>query len=633
MENLTNCNIKDTTTLIAEIDDAINDFKSLVTASNALINLKPETKLYEKILIKISTGLKSEELPFSVTQMDAFPYAKLSDILRDAELTNAEIAERESNSFNSKCIISTWFIKDFHEVDLFLKSALKYIDNQMPNFRQKKCIANIIKRCTKNKAGTRILPTVGNLRLIFGNDPNLKDLIAYDHFIGNTIFLKCAPWHNQKYFTDSQNWADVDTSRLKIYLRENYMEFVDPKLEDFLIEEAYIHEFNRVQQFIETLPAWDGVPRAEEIFIKYLQVDDTPFAREVTLNWLLGAMARIYHPGCSYQNVLILHGNQGIGKSHIIEKLGGAFYIALQDAVDDNHAEDAVKNAWIVELKELASLRKAELNRIKAFVESSEATRRFAYDKNTTTRKRHCVFVGTVNDDEFLRDQTGNRRYKILHCNLPREHYIEGLTDEIVKQIWAEVYVKYCEMFKYRFDETKLQLSAEAKIESAKIEQNYLQDDGLLSEVKAFVDKKIPPQFIWQLMTKDERQKFFVEGKITFEQTELNNRARAEYPKAQAQEVINQIYSFLEGNNPFTRKETITRAGKAIDIWHIYGAEQRMHICAAEVYNEYFNSDRRATIYKINELLPKLDGWTLGQRFQKKDKVYTDQKKVYCRQQ
>ena len=626
-------NIKDTTTLIAEIDDAINDFKSLVTAPNALINLKPETKLYEKILIKISNGLKEGTLPFPVTQMDAFPYAKLSDILQDAEITNAAINEQESDSFNSKCIMSTWFIKDCHEVDLFLQSALKYIDNQMPNFRQKKCIANIIKRCTKNKAGTRILPTVGNLRLIFGNDPNLKDLIAYDHFVGNTIFLKRAPWHNQKYFTDSQNWADVDTSRLKIYLRENYMEFVDPKLEDFLIEEAYIHEFNRVQQFIETLPNWDGVPRAEEIFIKYLQVDDTPFAREVTLNWLLGAMARIYHPGCSYQNVLILHGNQGIGKSHIIEKLGGAFYIALQDAVDDNHAEDAVKNAWIVELKELASLRKAELNRIKAFVESSEATRRFAYDKNTTTRKRHCVFVGTVNDDEFLRDQTGNRRYKILHCNLPREHYIEGLTDEIVKQIWAEVYVKYCEMFKYRFDETKLQLSAEAKIKSEEIEQNYLQDDGLLSEVKAFVDKKIPPQFIWQLMTKDERQKFFVEGKITFEQTELNNRARAEYPKAQAQEVINQIYSFLEGNNPFTRKETITRAGKAIDIWHIYGAEQRMHICAAEVYNEYFNSDRRATIYKINELLPKLDGWTLGQRFQKKDKVYTDQKKVYCRQQ
>lgn len=478
----------------------------------------------------------------------------------------------------------------------------------------------------------KVASTVKNMREIFRQDTNLCELIGYDTFSASHVLLKCPYWRNAKTFRIYDEWTDDDDAQLRIYLRENYNGFHNKELvEDYLIEESRNHEFNRVQEYFYKLPKWDNVPRAEELFIKYLGVEDTAFAREVTLNWLIGAVSRAFFAGCRYQTVLILHGKQGIGKSYILERLGGEFYISLQDAVDDSHAEDAVQRAWIVELKELASLRKAELNHIKSFLEVQQVTRRFAYQRKATTIKRHCVFAGTVNDDEFLRDHTGNRRFIILHCNNAMNTHVEGLTDEIVKQIWAEVYCKYKRKFVSGFNEDKLRLSAEVMHIAEDTAQLHVQDDGLLSEIKAFVDKKIPPRFIWQLMTREERIKFFTDGHIVFNQGELNARIRNTCAEETVQSTVDELDSFLrEGADPHNVL-SYTRKGE-FDSWYIYGYKLRERICAAEIFNECFNANKgRATTRLIAELLPKLDGWTLGQRLRDKDTVYKDIKKPYVR--
>ena len=134
-----------------------------------------------------------------------------------------------------------------------------------------------------------------------------------------------------------------------MYLRTNYADIEHKqRIEDSVIHFANQNSFNPVKEYFRKLPNWDGIPRAEELFIKFLRVDDTPFAREVTLNWLIAAVTRIFRPGCNYSTALVLQGQQGIGKSYIPERLGGEWYGAVIDNVDDPHCLDALQNIWIV---------------------------------------------------------------------------------------------------------------------------------------------------------------------------------------------------------------------------------------------------------------------------------------------
>ena len=488
-----------------------------------------------------------------------------------------------------------------------------------------------------NKKGERlyILPTSRNIRTIFNNDPNLKNLIGYDEFNGAIALTKRPAWSHYKRFTPE--WTDTDDAQLRMYLRENYAEFqADKLITQAVISISQERIFNAVKNYFARLPKWDGTPRAETLFIKYLRVEDTPYAREITLNWLTAAVARIYEPGCRYQTALVLQGAQGIGKSYIIELLGGKWYLELTDSVDDSHASDAIKKGWIVELKEMAAMRKAEINAVKAFIERASEKRREPYAKIATETPRHCVFAITVNDSEFLRDQTGNRRYMILKCNSEKLGYVDGLTVEEIKQVWAEVLVKYNEMFKNGFDEKKLSLSRETALKAEEVATRYLQDDGMAGEVKAFLDKKILPQYIWQLLTREERRKFFADGRLVLPDglADLNKRRRARGGKEDdVQHDVNLISSFLDGvaGKNFVRRNEIKRGDDTITEYIAYGSEYRQHICAAEIFNECFGSDKRKSMYRINEIFINLDGWTLGARLRNTDSVYFDQRKPYYR--
>ena len=488
-----------------------------------------------------------------------------------------------------------------------------------------------------NKKGERlyILPTSKNIRTIFNNDPNLKNLIGYDEFNGAIALTRRPAWSHYKRFTPE--WTDTDDAQLRMYLRENYAEFqADKLITQAVISISQERIFNAVKNYFARLPKWDGTPRAETLFIKYLRVEDTPYAREITLNWLTAAVARIYEPGCRYQTALVLQGAQGIGKSYIIELLGGKWYLELTDSVDDSHASDAIKKGWIVELKEMAAMRKAEINAVKAFIERASEKRREPYAKIATETPRHCVFAITVNDSEFLRDQTGNRRYMILKCNSEKLGYVDGLTVEEIKQVWAEVLVKYNEMFKDGFDEKKLSLSRETALKAEEVATRYLQDDGMAGEVKAFLDKKILPQYIWQLLTREERRKFFADGRLVLPDglADLNKRRRARGGKEDiVQHDVNLISGFLDGvaGKNFVRRNEIKRGDDTITEYIAYGSEYRQHICAAEIFNECFGSDKRKSMYRINEIFINLDGWTLGARLRNTDSVYFDQRKPYYR--
>ncbi|MBR0060054.1 MAG: MerR family transcriptional regulator [Selenomonadaceae bacterium] len=482
--------------------------------------------------------------------------------------------------------------------------------------------------------------TAANAKLIFMHDPVLDGLIGRDEFQQADVFLKPPPWNDSPLCIGS-TFKDSDAAHVRVYLAETYEDFGSvQKIDDMLTVTADKNSFHPVKDWLKNLPAWDGKPRAETLFVDFLRVDDTPFAREVTLNWLTAALARIVYPGCNYQTALVLHGNQGIGKSYILERLGGRWYGVLSDSIDDPHALDTINSLWICELKEFRAARKADVNTLKAFIDTAVDTRRAAYERRPKPYPRHVVFGITVNDDGFLNDLTGNRRFPILECKSTRGEYVEGLTDEYVAQVWAEVKAKFKEKFFVNgkmIQDLKvvgklLELSREAKRQVEAVAEKFLRDDGLANEIQGCLDKPIPPQVIWLTLTRNERRRFMDDAKIYVGggKRELERRIKSRTQrKSSIDSDVDELYSLLTTAANDGTLYTKTGDNEALII---FGTELRNHICAAEIRAEFFApTDKRNNMTRINELLPTIEHWHTGARMRNLDPEYPDQKKVFYR--
>ena len=481
---------------------------------------------------------------------------------------------------------------------------------------------------------TRVEATQKNADLIFTFDPYIDGLFGYDQFQQADVFLKPPIWNPDAKKGDE--WKDRDDAQLQAYLRKTYIEFTSEKLTlNSVTVYSDAHKFHEVKNFFFNLPTWDGKPRAKKLFVKFLGADDSPYVREVTLNILTAAIARIFHPGCDYQLAPILLGEQGIGKSHILGKLFGKWYGSLVDDVGDPHAIDAIQKLWGVEIKEMAAMKK-DVDANKRFIDSAKDTRRQAYARRAITIPRHCVFVITTNNKMCLTDMTGNRRYPIIVCHNKPRHYVEGLTDEYIRQVWAEVFAHYNELFKDGFDEKKLELSRDSQILSDEIAEEYLRDDGLATEIQGYLDTPILPLILWHLLTREERRKFIADGRLVIIDavSEFNHRRRARGGRQDTvQRDVDLITSCLSPaqNKHWLRIERKTIQGNDVDEFILYGSELRQHICVTEIYTECFGNDRRKSPTRIHEVLNNLDGWHLGARIRNLDPAYPDQKKVFYR--
>ena len=485
-------------------------------------------------------------------------------------------------------------------------------------------------RLNNRQEPVEVKAVAANADKIFTYDPTLDGLTGYDEFQQAYVFLKAPPWKRDAKFGDE--WKDDDDAHIRNYLRRTYTEFSNKNLvDDWLTEYAMRHSFHEVKDFFCNLPEWDGTPRAETLFIKFLRADDTPYTREVTLNWLTAAVARIFHAGCEYQLAPILLGEQGIGKSYIVNRLGNKWYGSLVDDVADPHAIDAIQKLWIVEVKEMASMKK-DVDANKRFIDAAEDTRRAAYERRATKIKRHCVFIITTNNRMCLSDLTGNRRFPVILCHGKSRNYVTGLSDKFIAQVWAEVFHHYNELFIDGFDPAKLELSRAAQIYSDEVAEQFIRDD-LGEDIKSFLDTKIPPEIIWRELSKDERRRFFTDGniKLVDGQRDLNSRIRARCGR-KAQPIIDKLDDTLRSSNTFITEHNIKRNGEDLTELWIYGSEYRQHICPAEIFNEAFDkADRRKSIPNILAVLNRIDGWTLGRRIRNVDPAYKDQKIVYYR--
>ena len=563
----------------------------------------------------------------------------IDEALDDLPALEAEAAETQAKDKADKqeqaALQKVAFIKDKNTRADFVK-----LQNSPPSKERNLAMINIIRDnldWATTKAGKRKYPlaTAANFRRILTFDPLICGLFGYEEFKGEIVFIR-QPYWSKSSCVNSQ-WTDFDDSRLRIHLRENYADICSKLTTDDLFNVvAKENSFNIVKDYLESLPSWDGVKRAESLFIDFLKVEDTPFARAVTFKWLLAAVCRIFYPACTFQAAIVLQGNQNVGKSYILERLGGAWYGCLIDDVDDTHAVDAIKNLWIVELKEMAAARKSEINATKSFLERPADNYRAAYAKRVQTFKRHCVFAISVNDRQFLRDLTGNRRYWILESPLAEFEYVnklpngESLSVEYIQQIWAEVFETFKELTADGFNDKVLELPLEFKLQAESVAEKFTVNDGLASEIGAFLNIPIPPPIIWGVLTKTEKRNFFKQNYIELDDGDWQQRKKRLKTETDKEE----FDAALDPSSKFIRTiETPRGKDHSTLSVAVYGSYIRQKTCASEILNECFTSgDNRKKIFRIVEVLNNLDGWRKFEGKREKDfNGYGDQKRIYFR--
>ena len=260
--------------------------------------------------------------------------------------------------------------------------------------------------------------------------------------------------------------------------------------------------YHPIKEYFEGLPEWDGVVRAERVLIDYLGATDNEYVRAVTRKTLCAAVDRVFHPGKKFDNMTVLNGAQGIGKSTLITRLGGDWYsdsLNISD-MNDKTAAEKLQGYWILEIGELAGMKKADIDKVKAFISRQDDKYRASFGRRVTPHPRQCVFFGTTNSENgYLRDITGNRRF--WNVKVPGGSDLKpwDLTQEVVDQIWAEV---LCLVKKGE----KLYLDADVEA-MARIEQNAaMEQDEREGFVREYLDMLLPTN--WDSLDIYKRQDY-----------------------------------------------------------------------------------------------------------------------------
>lgn len=348
----------------------------------------------------------------------------------------------------------------------------------------------------RNNTTGAIAKTTNNVLAILENDPLLRGRIATDDFSHRGIVLDTLPWDKKR--TGRRPWDDNDESGARWYMEMTYGITGKDKITDALSLCGRNHAFDDVKDYLNGLE-WDGVPRLDTLFIDYLGAEDNAYVRAVTRKAFTAAVARTYKPGTKFDIMTILYGRQGIGKSTILRKMGR--YKWFTDSIrtfEGKEVCELIQGMWIIEISELEALNKADSNRVKQIMAQEIDRFRAAYGRHVQDCPRRCIFFGTTNNSEFLRDVTGNRRFWPIDAgeHEPTKSVFNDLDNE-VDQLWAEA------VYRYRAGEMltlpkELEERAQTAQEEHRIVSAY---EGI---VRDYLERKVPAN--WSRMTLAERQ-------------------------------------------------------------------------------------------------------------------------------
>ena len=397
-------------------------------------------------------------------------------------------------------------------------------------------------------------PSNKNIVLILENDKNLKNKIAYNLFSNRTMIRGDLPWRKVVDKEQGDIWQDSDDANLRMYMEVAYNIVSPYKIYDGIAIVEKRNQYHPIRDYLNSLH-WDKVHRIDNLMIDYLGADSCAYTKAITRKMLVAAVARVFNPGIKFDYMMVLVGKQGIGKSYLISLLGKNWYSDSINTVQGKEAYEQLQNAWILEMAELSATKKAESEAVKHFISKTEDSYRQAYGRRVETFKRQCVFFGTTNESEFLKDRTGNRRYwpLVVGKNKPKKDLFKDLDTYELNQIWAEA------MHFYKNNE-KLILEDEVLKEATLRQEKHLESNSKEGMIKEFLNMKLPTN--WDAMDIYARRRYISENE------------------------------FLDLQEDFVL---------------------RNKVCSVEIWVELFGGDmknfNRGSSLEINEILRKIEGW------------------------
>jgi predicted P-loop ATPase len=281
-----------------------------------------------------------------------------------------------------------------------------------------------------------IKPILANAITALNSAAEWHEVLAYDEFRQRAITQRAIPWSAGPLV-----WTDTDDLNLADWLQRQFID-VSPSVAGQAVQKvAHERRVHPVREYLTTLQ-WDGQPRLDTWLSRYLGAipdENAEYLAAVGARFLISAVARVMRPGCKADCCLILEGAQGIRKSTALRTLAGQWFTDELADLSNKDSSMQVSGVWIVELAELDAMSRSEAGRVKAFLSRSLDRYRPPYGHRVTEVPRQCVFAGSVNHNDYLRDETGGRRFWPVVCGVID---IESLARDR-DQMWAEALARY----------------------------------------------------------------------------------------------------------------------------------------------------------------------------------------------
>ncbi|MFC5532256.1 VapE domain-containing protein [Cohnella yongneupensis] len=367
---------------------------------------------------------------------------------------------------------------------------------------------------TDKKNPSKVLPTSANVELILKNGP-FRNVLAYDDFLYTEVIRQRLPWRDRKRPNlEYEPWLGDDDALLQHYLGSVYRIQSKALVLNALKSVAHQNEFHPIKEYL-TAQVWDRAERLDRLFVVYLGADDSPYVRTVTRKMFVAAVARIFEPGCKFDHMLVLVGPQGAHKSTILQMLGRRWFSDSLKSFDTKEAGEHMQSAWIFEFGELAAMKKAAVEEIKAFITKRSDKYRVAFDRIVSDFPRKCVFFGTTNNYNFLKDDTGNRRFWPVDVdpNKRIKNVFIDLTEYEIGQIWAEA------VYHFRRGES-LKLPDELEAAARVIQSDHEEDDPRLGLIEEYLETRLPTS--WNDLEEWERRNYLRQPTGTYQRKRVS---------------------------------------------------------------------------------------------------------------
>lgn len=266
--------------------------------------------------------------------------------------------------------------------------------------------------------------------------------IAFDEFSANIIWCPAGDKAGEERWSlfSDEHYVQI----VRQMDRNGFVPQAPSAIRGAVLDEAMRNKVDLAVRWVERLPEWDGVPRVERFLPEYLKAADTPYTRSVSLYMWTAQAGRVLDPGCQVDMAPIFVSEQGQRKTSAIGAIAPTreMFTDINLTERDENTSRKMRGVLVIELDELRGLKGRAVEDVKSFITRREEKWTPKYQEFAKAFKRRFVMYGSTNEDDFLGDPTGERRWLPVRVGIGAQIDVEGIERDR-DQLWAEAVARW----------------------------------------------------------------------------------------------------------------------------------------------------------------------------------------------